>query len=61
MRHRARLVHFFAIGCLAGGMAFFLLASMVGCSTVAGFGRDVQDAANWTSDRIDNGFNRPKR
>lgn len=37
-----------------------ILAGMqFGCSTVAGIGADLQDAATWTAERIDRGFNRP--
>ncbi|REK40906.1 MAG: hypothetical protein DWQ20_00830 [Actinobacteria bacterium] len=48
----------FAIALVAYG---FLVGSQVGCSTIAGVGRDLQDAAEWTAERLDHGFNRPKK
>ena len=34
---------------------------MQGCETVAGAGRDLTSFADYTAERMDNGFNRPDK
>lgn len=57
----------------AGGLSDFIgmmvlilvlilvLCLVPGCGTIAGLGEDLHHAANWTAERIDNGFNRPEK
>ena len=47
-----RLVMFCAFGLFIGAMC---LGNM-GCETIKGLGRDTHDAAQWTQDKLHNGF-----
>ncbi len=33
-------------------VALILAANMAACSTVAGVGKDIQDSANWTKEKM---------
>jgi predicted small secreted protein len=33
-------------------MMFLMIVMLSGCSTVAGVGRDIQDSANWTKEKM---------
>jgi hypothetical protein len=43
------------------GMYGYFLGCQVGCSTIEGIGTDLTDAARWTAERLDRGFNRPEQ
>lgn len=36
--------------------AVLLLVVLGGCQAIAGLGRDMEDAATWTQERLDHGF-----